>query len=394
LSIDLAYAVATGGLFLGEQVKQGKVLIINSDQPLNVTASYLSDRGFDEDTPNWKVIGQTGNMAAWTIKDLDLLETWLSETKPDLVIIDSIRTTICYPLGLEEKSELVGHWLKEVERLVIRYGSLLWVHHDNKDTNLAGVSRSSGSTAIPGNVSVHWRLEKASKDDSDPNRIFSMPKTRLFEPSTLTVRFDNTNGQWLNLGRVGESPDVAKQNQSLQQRVLDLLQQRPSVGFEVQEIREKVGGGDSLYTVLSRMVQRGIISKRRGKTSKSKVYFWENNFSPNTQQETVENLEKVAQPPLSQFSQLSVRNETEKLTAHESCSPNSHLTLTQKSPNSCESTGHVLGDENSCPVSDTAINQSHLTPHLTGGEGFVLLSLHLTRTPPPHKALRKGMKYM
>ncbi|BAZ03290.1 hypothetical protein NIES37_73030 (plasmid) [Tolypothrix tenuis PCC 7101] len=276
LTIDLAYAIVTGGEFLGEKVKQGKVLIINSDQPLNITANYLSDHGFDEETPNLRVMGQTKDMAGWTIKDMESLEYSLEEFQPVLTIIDSIRATICYPLGIEEKSEIVGYWMKEVERLCIRYGSLLWVHHDNKDKDLSGVSRSSGSTAIPGNASFHWRLEKANKDDSDPNRIFSMPKTRGFEPVTLNLKYEANTGQWISQGRVGESPDVAKANQTLQQRILDFLMQRPNTGYTGIEIKEALGGSDSVYTILNRMVQRGIIGKRKSKSDtakNTKVYF-------------------------------------------------------------------------------------------------------------------------
>ncbi len=321
VTIDLAYAIATGGEFLGEKVKLGKVLIINSDQPLNITASYLSDRGFDQDNPNWKVVGPNRDMAAWTIKDLELLESWLEEFQPDLVIIDSIRTTICYPLGIEEKSEIVGHWMKEVERLVMRYGSLLWVHHDNKDKNLSGVSRASGSTAITGNVSVHWRLEKTTNDDSDPNRLFSMPKTRGFEPITANLKYESASGQWIYQGRVGESAETAQNNQTLQQKILDLLEQRLDVGFEGKEIKDLLGGSDSVHTVLSRMVQRGIIGKRKSKTNSAKnakVYFLSSGV----------NSEKTVQPPLCPLSATDENFHSESLTEQDFPKPNTK-------PNTC-----------------------------------------------------------
>lgn len=269
LSVDLAYAIVTGGTFLGERCRKGRVLLINSDQPLNITLSYLDDRGFNEDDTNIEVVGQTNDLAAWTIQDLDLLETWLDDFKPDLVIIDSIRTAICYPLGLEEKSEQVGHWMKEVERLVTRYGSLLWIHHDNKDKDLKGVSRASGSTAIPGNVSVHWRLETVNADPSNPNRRFSMPKTRGFEASTINIQFNPESGEWQSFGRAGENEAATA---SYQQQILTLLAQCPGVGMEGCEIRQAIGS-DSVYTILGRLVAKGIISKRRSKTTKGKVYF-------------------------------------------------------------------------------------------------------------------------
>ncbi|HIK04965.1 MAG TPA: AAA family ATPase [Trichormus sp. M33_DOE_039] len=280
LTTDLAYSIVTGNPFLGENTRKGKVLMINSDQPLNITANYLSNRGFDNE-PNIRVIGETRNMAAWTIKDLESLELWLEEFQPDLVIIDSIRATIINPLGIEEKSEYIGHWLKEVERLVIRYGAtLLWVHHDNKNKDDTGVSRASGSTAIAGSVSFHYRIEKASKDQSDPHRIFSMAKTRGYEPVTLKLMYDATTGVFQNLGHIGESLDNAQQSQSLRQRILEFLDQHPGVGYEPEEIQNAVGG-NNIGVELCKMYQRGMVSKRKSPNNpRRKVYLRNTTQSP------------------------------------------------------------------------------------------------------------------
>jgi len=283
LTVDLAWAIVTGGKFLGEQCKKGKVLLINSDQPLNMTVNYLSDRGFDEAEENLQVIGASGDLSAWTIRDLELLEQWLNDYRPDLVVIDSIRTAVCYPLGLEEKSEQVGHWMKEVERLVTRHGSLLWVHHDNKDPQKKGVARASGSTAIPGNVSVHWQVEAVSTDSSNPSRRFCTPKTRGFEPSTLNIEFKPHTGEWELVSRVGEAEALTAENQSISDKILKLLSLRPGVGMEGVEIRNAIGS-DSAYKVLGRMVARGIISKRKSKTGKSKVYFLPDSKEPSPPQ--------------------------------------------------------------------------------------------------------------
>jgi DNA polymerase III delta prime subunit len=326
LAIDLAHAIATGGKFMGEQCPQGKVLLIGSDQPLNMTMSYLADRGFDEENENLLVVGQSGDLPAWGIQDLPLLETWLEETKPKLVIIDSIRTTICYPLGLEEKSEQVGHWLKEVERLVTRYGaSLLWIHHDNKDKELKGVSKSSGSTAIPGNVSVHWRVETVSADPADCSRKFSMPKTRGFEGSTLNIRFQPDSGEWENLGVVGESIAAASQRQCMQEQILSFLESRRGIGFEGNEL--KAVFGESCYSVLSRMVARGLITKRRSTVNKKgKVYLLP---------ELLEELSHTSpdEPPPPTLSNAAVCLINETLSESEFQSPNTHQTLIKHSPN-------------------------------------------------------------
>src|SRR5919199_1448638 len=274
LALDLAFAICRGEKFLGEQCAKGKVLYIASDQPLNQTKQYLWERGFEDSDP-LTIVGEGQGMSAWSVRKLEDLEGWLLLGGYTLVICDSIRSTICYPLGLEEKSEQIGHQMKEVERLVIGYGSsLLWIHHDNKDKDLKGVSRSSGSTAIPANVSVHMRIENASGDETTPMRRLTMPKTRNFEAQSLEIQFKPETYEWELIGRTGESPEVARDNQTLGQKIQALLQKHPGVGLEVSEIKQAIGDSPSVYKVLSRLEAQGILGKRRSATnSKAKVYF-------------------------------------------------------------------------------------------------------------------------
>lgn len=313
-AMQLAYAVAIGDSFLNEKCKQAPILFISMDQPSNITRRYMLDMGF-ANIDNFFVVSETQATSGWTIKDLELLEQWLDEIKPGLVIIDSIRTTICYPLGIEEKSEMVGRYMKDVERLVCKYGSLLWIHHDNKDKEKHGVSRASGSTAIVGNASFHWRLEKASKDDSDPNRILTMPKTRGFESVSVNLKFNPGLCCFEYLGLLGESEEVAKQKTTLEQKILALLQTKPDIGFEVEEIKNCVACSDSIYSILSRMVTRGKIGRRRSQTNpKSKVYY----VTSDTQ----------VPPPACEI-QTNLCLISENLIQTESCSSNTHQTSHQ-----------------------------------------------------------------
>lgn len=283
LALDLAFAICRGEKFLGEQCAKGKVLYVASDQPLNQTKQYLWERGFEDSDP-MTIVGEGQGMSAWSVRKLEDLESWLLLGGYNLVICDSIRSTICYPLGLEEKSEHIGHWMKEVERLVIGHGSsLLWIHHDNKDKDLKGVSRSSGSTAIPANVSVHMRIENASGEDTSPMRRLTMPKTRNFEAQSLEIQFKPETYEWELIGRTGESPEVARDNLTLGQKIQALLQKHPGVGLEVSEIKQAIGDSPSIYTVLSRLEAQGILGKRRSKTnSKAKVYFIPDDSSDTT----------------------------------------------------------------------------------------------------------------
>jgi hypothetical protein len=331
LALDLAYAICRGEKFLGEQCAKGKVLYIASDQPLNQTRQYLWERGFEDSDP-LTVVGEGQGMSAWSVRKLEDLESWLLLGGFNLVIVDSIRSTICYPIGLEEKSEHIGHWMKETERLVIGHGSsLLWIHHDNKDKDLKGVSRSSGSTAIPANVSVHLRIENASGDETCPMRRLTMPKTRNFEAQSLEIQFKPETYEWELIGRTGESPEVARDNQTLGQKIQALLQKHPGVGLEVSEIKQALGNSPSVYTVLSRLEAQGILGKRRSATnSKVKVYYIADTSS-NTFHLTggggVKQESEITDPPPPRLCPSAIRSTLETKTEKEISSSNTHLTF-------------------------------------------------------------------
>lgn len=266
-AVDLAYAVATGSEFLGEKTVQGSVLYLCSDEPLNQLANKLNNRGFVDSDPVTVI-------PDWTIKDLDLLEEAVEAIQPKLIVIDSIRTTIAYPLGLDENNAGIGAYLKKIEAIATRYrGVPLFIHHDNKSKDSVGVCRSSGSTDIPGNVSIVLRLEAASKDPSDPNRILTMPKTRGLAPQSLRVALNLDVYTYDNLGAVGESDDVASETKSLKETITALLSKYPS-GLEGTEIQHHLGDNPSIRRVLTRLVERRIVGRRKSKRDpRSKIYY-------------------------------------------------------------------------------------------------------------------------
>lgn len=363
LALDLAYAICRGEKFLGEQCAKGKVLYLASDQPLNQTKQYLWERGFENSDP-LTIVGEGQGMSAWSVRKLEDLESWLLLGGYSLVIVDSIRSTICYPLGLEEKSEHIGHWMKEAERLVIGHGSsLLWIHHDNKDKDLKGVSRSSGSTAIPANVSVHMRIENASGDETSPMRRLTMPKTRNFEAQSLEIQFKPETYEWELIGRTGESPEVARDNQTLGQKIQALLQKHPGVGLEVSEIKQAIGDSPSVYKVLSRLEAQGILGKRRSATnSKAKVYFIADGSSDTTHLTEgggVKQESKITDPPPPRLCPSAVETTSEIKIEKEIPSSDTHLTpptLPQASDKTGE-TGEMSDTTLSTPVlTDSAQN--------------------------------------
>lgn len=271
LALDLAFSVSVGGEWMGERCKPGKVLILNSDQALGVTVSYLIDRGFRAEDDMIRVVGPSAESAGWDVRSMEQLEQWLEEFRPSLVILDSIRTLICYPMGIEEKSEMIGHWIAQVNSLVARYGgTTLWIHHDAKSKELSGVAKSSGSTAIVSNVSFHFQMQRVNTDPASPLRKFNVHKARRLEPFSAEIELQAADSSFKFIRRGGESEEVAAENQSLSDRILLLLSECPGIWLEGPEIRARLGT-DSVYNTLRRITARGIISMcpTPGKRSKS-----------------------------------------------------------------------------------------------------------------------------
>jgi hypothetical protein len=79
----------------------------------------------------------------------------------------------------------------------------------------------------------------------------------------------NPKGLWASQGIfsfVGEFGDESGEKRTQGERVLDLLRKFSPRGLEYQEIDRYLNVGKSLYTVLDRLEDRQLITKRRSKT--------------------------------------------------------------------------------------------------------------------------------
>ncbi len=338
-AVELAHAVATGNKFLGEITRKGKVLFISTDQPGNITASYFFKRGFDpeEHESQVKLVLDLPQMPLWSIKEINKLEQWVDEFRPDLVVLDSLRSIIQQPLGLEEKDAKNGRWVKEVERIATRYGgTCITLHHNSKNPNNVGVNKASGHGSIISNTSFHYSLEKAApKEDDDPGRILRMHKTRGWEPVNLDLTLNGVNCEWVCNGRVGESPEVASANKNTSERILEFLKTNANTWYSVEEVRNGMGGGTSVGTLLSRLVNKTLISSRRSKGNKHNkmVYCYE-----------------VVLPSPPNVCDGDVNLNSESIANKESCSLNDSLNDSLSSLNSSNSL-------NSCSNSQSTSNK-------------------------------------
>lgn len=280
LATDLAFAVATGEAdFLGETVRQGRVLLISADESPASTRAKLLRRGFrSEDSDCLRVI------PSFDMAQLGTLEQQLEDFRPTLVIVDSLRR-INHGGNISENSAEFADSLYTLKELLGRYKAAgLIIHHCGKSREAVGVDKVRGSGAIAGAVWGVWSLEQVVKmveidgvkkpmiDPRDPSRIFSIPKARDCEGQTLKLELDPEHLHWLNHGS-GESPEVLADRRTRQQKILDLLRQYAPTGLEGSEIRELLSADKSVYSDLNRLVEKRQITQRPSQKDKRRTVY-------------------------------------------------------------------------------------------------------------------------
>jgi KaiC/GvpD/RAD55 family RecA-like ATPase len=271
LAIDLAFSVATGeSRFLGQETKQGKVLLITPDASKMSLKQELTKRGFrKQDSPNLHIFPE------WSIDQMAVLEEELENFRPDLVVIDSLKKITAGKEISENSAEFADNIIALNDMLKRYRVTGILVHHANKSNDAIGVERARGSTAIVGSCWGTWMLERIPKKDpnnakrmivdpKDPKRIFTAT-SRDAEGTTLNIEFNVENNSWEFMGEVGLDEQEAKQQSTYQERILRVLQdnQRNLSGPEIMEL---MGIGreqrNSVYTVLGRMENKRLINSR------------------------------------------------------------------------------------------------------------------------------------
>lgn len=284
LAYDAAFAVATGEAdFLGEQVEQGKVLIIQCDESVNTARGRLIKRGFrHEDTENVQFVD------SFKISQLDLLEEWLESFHPTLVVIDSLRR-ISVGRDLSENSAEFADTVYQLKELIARYNAAaILIHHSAKNQEAVGVDRVRGSSAIAGAVWGVWQLDHILKPDpknkkrkivdpKDPNRILSIT-ARDVEGQRMLIEFDPDNNHWLNRGEEGVEECEANNRKTNEERILNLLRSIAPTGLEASELNETLNLGRGIYVYLNRLLGKNVIGSRPStKDRRRTVYFCSKN---------------------------------------------------------------------------------------------------------------------
>lgn len=256
LAYDACFAVASGGQFLGAQAKQGKVLIIQTEEGESEMQERLTGRGFDELDPE--------SVEIWTDfkvhKSMPELEAWIAENRPSLVMVDSYRK-IHAGSGIDEYKPEYATAAYEMSDMCRNVGaSLIIVSHDKKQSkdSIGGIAEVAGSAALPGAVWGIWRITRAGESESDTTRFLHATlrgdnggkhKIQLVE--------DEAGWHFKHVLEVGLAPEV----KDYEKRILNVLHsQQDPIWRSCGDINEMIGQdrqSTSIYKSLNRLVKRG-----------------------------------------------------------------------------------------------------------------------------------------
>lgn len=145
LVCQLGLCVAAGVPFLGMKTDQRRVLYFDLEN------SLLDCKGMQDALVQFLGLGNTPGDFLLVTEPGDL-EHLISEVKPGLVVIDSLRA---FRPDVTEKNPVAGEWLKEIRGLARKYNcSFVFIHHLRKPKSGEQSLALTGETRV-----VNWLLE-------------------------------------------------------------------------------------------------------------------------------------------------------------------------------------------------------------------------------------------
>jgi hypothetical protein len=252
---------------------QGKVLIIQTDEPDVDFSDSLKDARYDQ-----LKRGLVQVETEWQFSQIAQLKRWIEQEQPLLVIIDSF-TSSNRASELDEKDTNYGACIYDLRNIANAYGcTFIILHHTNK------LGESRGTTAIPDNVSEVWYLRHPKSDDNLPKeqRIWTIDKSRSRCSGKFVISYDPDECVVTYHGEHNATPDGRG---DLEARLLEHFQRSPGIPFEVDELALQFSSSEPhIRRLVKRLWRQGHITEERreipingskGGVTRKKVYLCE-----------------------------------------------------------------------------------------------------------------------
>ena len=160
-----------------------KVLYVCSDAPAERIKGYLIQMGYwdePEIREGFRLWGNSATTRKWTITDLDGLDQEMGNYQPNVVVIDSIKGALG-PLLEDISRPIIRSYMDAVHDVVLRSAALIWIHHANKQGQIAD---NEGLTESP---DIVYLLKK----ESDEKVTLKAVKNRSGMGITREYRLDS-----------------------------------------------------------------------------------------------------------------------------------------------------------------------------------------------------------
>jgi len=278
LANSIIQAVTCGQNWNGFPTRHGKVLLVQTDEPSIVTAQNLKIAGFQASLPP----GQLFINSNWQFTQMQQLREAIESHRPVLVVIDSL-TSSNRTATVEEKDVEYARCLYDLRDIAMELGvAILVLHHENKTGGVRG------STAIKANVSEVWHLARNSIL-APTQRLLDIEKSRSGCSGLFQLQLDVDDYTWHHQGefdpsQAGQESESSRPPASLplKARLLNFLEERPGVPFEVEELVGEFGSNrETVRKTLDRLWRSGLVQTEertkpnnngKGGQTKYKVY--------------------------------------------------------------------------------------------------------------------------
>jgi AAA domain len=262
---ELIECISKGLPWNGYQVDQGRVLILQSDEPVVVTHDRLSQRDISAAIPVQVVPG-------WQVEHIAQLEAYLKEWQDagdpvKFVMVDSI-TAINRNTMISENDTEYARFMLQFGDLASRYGcTFVVVHHSN------GFGEARGTKALYNSASEVWGLLRADEQTSD--RTLRVQKTRMGRPpGRYKFLFDDESFTFAYLGREGDGD--GEETAHSEKRIELYLNEDDKRGtpYTAEEIAHHLQLNDhTTRRLLKEMYHKGVLTRYKPEHSKAFVYY-------------------------------------------------------------------------------------------------------------------------
>ncbi len=257
MAYEMIESVLAGKPWNGYQTRKGDVLLVQVDEPSQVTAERMDIRGIQDDQPLYI-------LPDWQVEAMSRLESHIEETKPALVVIDSL-TAINRNCVFSENDTEYARPVLQLTKIADKYGcAVIIIHHSNAE------GKARGTRAIFNSVSEVWGMSAPSFTE----RLLRVEKTRLGRPpGRYKFQFDEED---FSFHYMGEDIEDGEESANHEERVRLWLSEEGQKGtrFTSLEVSEYLnldrhGSRRACYELWS----KGLIKRVRPKGERFYLYY-------------------------------------------------------------------------------------------------------------------------